>query len=180
MVTYSVSNLKCKVQSFPSALQLVNDAEGMFVMAEGSVVGGEGAGESFFAGMSEGGMTEVVTEGYSLGEIFVEIEGSGYCAGDLHHLQGMGQAGTEVVTIGRDEDLRFVHKTTESLGVDDAIPVALELVTDAVGGFGSHSACALFAGPGVLSQPVGSRSPQRFEPLIRAPGSTLPGACAST
>ena len=45
-------------------------------MAEGSPVGDEGVREGFFAGVTEGGMAEVVTEGYSLGQIFVEIEGA--------------------------------------------------------------------------------------------------------
>src|SRR5215218_2187541 len=93
----------------------------------------------------------------------------------------MGQAGAEVVTIGRDEDLSLVHEAAESLGVDDAIPVALEFVADSVGWFGPYSAGALLTGPGVraLAQFAGFRSSheRRLGSEIR---SVLPGACART
>jgi hypothetical protein len=69
-------------------------------MAEAASVGSEGAGEGLFAGVTERGMAEIVTEGDGLGQVFVEVEGAGYGARDLHHLQGMGEAGAEMVAVG--------------------------------------------------------------------------------
>jgi hypothetical protein len=37
-----------------------------------------------------------------------------------------------MIAVRGDEDLRLVHKSAESFRVDDAIPVALELVTNPV------------------------------------------------
>src|SRR3712207_1625941 len=97
--------------------------------------------------MTEGGMAEVVAEGYSLGEVFVQVQRAGYGASDLHHLQGVGQAGAIVVAIGGDEDLCFVHEAAEGFSVDDAVPVALEVVPDAVEGLGPPPPGATLAGP---------------------------------
>ena len=117
-------------------------------MAEGAAVGGEDAGEGLFAGMAEGGMAKVVAQGYRLGEVFVEVEGAGYGAGDLHHLEGMGKAGSEVVTVWRDKDLGLVHEAAKRLRVDYAVSVALEIVSYPVRRFGPLTSRALNDGPG--------------------------------
>src|SRR5918997_1034619 len=137
----------------------------MFVVAKATSVGGEGVGEGIFAGMSERRMTEVVAEGYCLGEVFVQAKGAGYGAGYLHHLQGMGKAGPVVIAVWGDKDLGLVHEAAEGFGVDDAVPVALELVADTVGGLEPNAADAKLASP-VRGSHAGRR----------APGRALPGA----
>ena len=47
-------------------------------------------------------------------------------AGDLGHLERVGQAGAVVVAGGGDKDLGLVHQPAEALGVEDAIAVALK------------------------------------------------------
>ena len=92
------------------------------------------------------------------------------------------------ISVGSDEDLGLVHEAAEGLGVDYAVPVTLELITDAVGGFGPLAAGARLAGPcashagrlrlglglwegvtGGVSQDVGADDPQDAlaEPVLR-------------
>src|SRR4028118_1770597 len=130
--------------------------EGLFPgVAEGGVAGGGGVapragggrGEGLFPGVAEGGVAEVVAEGYGFGEVFVEVEGAGDGAGYLHHLQRVGEAGTEVVAVGGYKDLGLVHEAAEGFGVDDPVPVALELVAHTVRGLGPDASRARLAGP---------------------------------
>ena len=61
-------------------------------------------------------------------------------AGDLGHLEGVGQARDEVVALGVDEDLGLVLQPAERLRVEDAIAVALEGGAELVGLFGADAA----------------------------------------
>jgi hypothetical protein len=147
MVTYPISDLEGKVQSVALVLEMVDDAQGVFIVAEGASVSREGAGEGLFSSVTEGGMAEIVAEGDRLREVFVEAESTGYGTGYLHHLQGVREACPEVVAVRRDEDLGLVHEPAERLGVDNAVPVALEVVADTVGRLGPGAAYAVFYGP---------------------------------
>src|SRR5215211_2438725 len=185
MVTYPVSDLKRKVQSISLSLEVVDDAQGVFVVAEGAAVGRQGAGEGFFSGVSEGGVAEVVAEGDRLRKVLVEAESTGYGTGDLHHLQGVRKACPEVVAVRGDEDLGLVHQPAEGLGVDNAIPVALELVADTVGRLGPGAAYAVLYGPCgriVAKAHTGSLGvhARRPEPARRGLTKVFPGAWAMT
>jgi hypothetical protein len=119
----------------------------VFVVAEGASVSLEDVGEGFFSSVAEGGVAEIVAEGDRLGQVFIEAESSGYGTGYLHHLQGVREACPEVVAIRGDEDLGLVHEPAEGLGVDDAVPIALEVVADTVGRLGPGAAYAVLYGP---------------------------------
>jgi hypothetical protein len=56
MVTYPISDLDGEIQSVTKFLEMVDDAQGVFVVAEGASVSGEGAGEGFFSCVTEGGV----------------------------------------------------------------------------------------------------------------------------
>jgi hypothetical protein len=58
--------------------------------------------------MTEGRVTEVVGKRKRLGQVFVQTERASKRAGDLGHLQGMGKAGSVVVTLMIDKYLSFV------------------------------------------------------------------------
>src|SRR5687768_13649873 len=109
MVTYPVSDLEGKVQSVAQVLEMVDYAQGVFVMAKGASVSREGAGEGFFSRVPEGRVAEIVAEGDRLREVFVEAESPGYGTGYLHHLQGVRESCPEVIAVGGDEDLGLVH-----------------------------------------------------------------------
>src|ERR687896_2348071 len=126
---------------------MVDYAQGVFVVAEGASVSLEDAGEGFFSSVAEGGVAEIVAEGDRLGQVFIEAESSGYGTGYLHHLQGVREACPEVVAVRGDEDLGLVHEPAERLGVDNAVPVALEVVAYTVGRLGPGAAYAVLYGP---------------------------------
>ena len=83
--------------------------------------------ERVLAGMAEGRVAEVVRQRQRLGQVLVEPEGAGQRPGDLAHLDGVGQPGAEMVALVIDEDLRLVLEPAEGGGMDDPVPVALEL-----------------------------------------------------
>ena len=56
-----------------------------------------------------------------------EAQGAGERAGDLRHLQRMGEAGPVVIAFVKDEHLRLVLQAPECRRVDDAVAIALEL-----------------------------------------------------
>src|SRR3712207_1918461 len=89
-----------------------------------------------------------------------------------------------MIAVGRDEDLGLVHEAAKGLGVDDTVPVSLELVANPVGGLGSHASGATLAGPGCGIRPTvaGFRGfhAGRLASVMRAPGMMFPGACART
>ena len=147
MVTDPISDLERKVQSVAQVLEIVYNAKGVFVVAEGASVGCEGAGEGFFSCVTEGGVAEIVSERDRLGEIFVEAESAGYGTGYLHHLKGVREACPEVVAVGGDEDLSLVHEPAEGLGVDYSVSVALEIVANAIGRLGPEAAYTVLNGP---------------------------------
>jgi hypothetical protein len=78
-----------------------------------------------------------------------------------------------------------MHEPAEGLGVNDAVPVALEVVADTVGRLGPGAAYAVLYGPyrrvmakantGSLESHAG-----RPEPASRGPTSVFPGAWART
>ena len=69
--------------------------------------------ERVLAGVAEGRVAEVVRQRQRLGEILVEAERAGERAGDLRHLDRMGQAGAVVVALVEDEDLGLVLEAAE-------------------------------------------------------------------
>jgi hypothetical protein len=103
-----------------------DDAEALEVVIE-AAVGAHEAIELGLAGMAEGGVAEIVGEGDGLGEVLIEREGAGDGAGDGGDLDGMGEAGAEVIAGAAEEDLGLVLEAAEGAGMDDARAVALVL-----------------------------------------------------
>ena len=84
-------------------------------------------------GVPERRMADVVAEADRFGEILVETEGAGHGPAHLVHLDGVGHTGHEVVPIWIEEYLGLVLEPAEGLGVDDAVPIALECGPELVG-----------------------------------------------
>ena len=135
MTKNAVADGKGQVETTPIPFQMVDDAQTLLVVAKA----GEGLGQGGLTGMPERGVTEIVAEPDRLDEVLVEEERAADGAGDLGHLEGMGEAGPVVVAGGSDKDLGLVHQPAKALGVEDAIAVALER--------GSQVALRLWRGP---------------------------------
>jgi hypothetical protein len=74
------------------------------------------------------GVAEVVRQGDGLGQILVEVQRTRDRAGDLGHLQAVGQPRAEVIALMVHEHLGLVFETPEGGGVDDAIAVPLKFI----------------------------------------------------
>ena len=83
--------------------------------------------------VTEGGMSKIVSQRSGFGQIFVQSQSTRHDTRDLRNLQGMRQTGAVMVTLGREEDLRFIHQTAEGLAMRDLITVTLKLGTQTAG-----------------------------------------------
>ncbi len=77
-------------------------------------------------------------------EIDVEVERAGHRARNLRHLDGVSEAVAEVVGITAGENLGLGFETAKGACVDDAVAVALEIVTVGVGRLGEAAAAGVF------------------------------------
>ena len=78
-------------------------------------------------GMAKRRVAEIMGERQSFGQILIQPQGPRQCPRDLRHLDGMGQAGAEMVAFMGHKNLRFMGEAAESGGMDNAVPVALKI-----------------------------------------------------
>ena len=71
-------------------------------------------------------MAEIVRQRQRLGEILVAAQRARQRAGDLRHLDRVGQPGAVMIALMRDEHLGLVLQPAEGGRMDDAVAVALE------------------------------------------------------
>ncbi len=71
-------------------------------------------------------MAEVVSQADGLDKVLVAAQRARQGAADLGDLEGVGQAGAEIIALEVDENLGLVFEAAEGGGVDDAVAVALE------------------------------------------------------
>ena len=107
-------------------LEVLADPERMEVVVEAKTVALEALIESALAGVAEGRVADVVDQGKSLGEVFVQAEAAGNLAGNLHDLDGVRKARTEVVGGAAGKDLRLAGEAAKGARLNDTLAVALE------------------------------------------------------
>ena len=169
-----VADLPREVQAGAVLLQVVDDPEALLVVPERTT---EERGEGLLAEVAEGGVTEVVAEGDGLGEVLVQAQDPGRRPRDLRDLEGVGEPDAVVVTLGRDEHLGLVLQPAESLGVHDAVAIALERRPERVRGLVAFAALAL----GGQDRALGQRPAlDLLEPIPRCGAHRLLGGHAST
>ena len=100
--------------------------------------------ERLLAGVPERAVPEVVGERHRFREVLVEGQRARRGAGDLRDLEGVGQAGPEVVAFVVDEHLGLVLQPAEGAAVDDPVTVALERAAQRA--FGLQVAAAAASG----------------------------------
>ncbi|GFP35964.1 hypothetical protein HKBW3S43_01752, partial [Candidatus Hakubella thermalkaliphila] len=77
-------------------------------------------------------VAQVVSQSNSLGQIFIEKKSLGHGTGDLSYLQGMGKAGSVMISFGGEKDLGLVFQAAKGLAVDDAVPVSHKAGSDLI------------------------------------------------
>ena len=92
--------------------------------------------------MAERGVAQIVGERHRLGKIVIQAKRTRHRPRDLRNLDGMRHAGTEIVTLVIDENLRLVFQPSERSGMQDAVAVTLERCAagQCVGQFIGHRA----------------------------------------
>ncbi len=127
VVEDAIAHLLGEVEPAPVSLQHLDHPQRVLVVLEaGAAALAQRRVERLLAGVPEGRVAEVVPEPDRLGQVLVEAERPGNRAGDPTGLQRVGEAGSVVIPLGRDEDLGLVLEPPEGLRVDDAVAVALE------------------------------------------------------
>ena len=122
-----VAHLVGQVQALPVALDHVDHAQRMLVVAEAAVEARmQGLVERLLACMAERRVAEVVPEADRLRQILVQPQRARDRARDAHGLDRVREPGAVVVALRGDEDLRLVLEAPERLRVHDAVAVALE------------------------------------------------------
>jgi hypothetical protein len=96
--------------------------------------------ENIFANMAKRGVTEVVAQADSLGQVFIKIQGASNRARYLGDFQGVSEAGNIMVALRGNEYLSLMFEAAESLGMDNTVAVALKGGTYRTGLFGSEPA----------------------------------------
>src|SRR6516165_3823782 len=76
--------------------------------------------------MAEGRVAEIVGERERLGQVLIKPKPSRHRAGDLGHLEAMGESRAVVIALVIDENLRLVVQPPEGSGMQDAVAVAGE------------------------------------------------------
>src|SRR5436305_6611040 len=93
--------------------------------------------------MSEGGMTDIMHEGQSLGQFTVQPQRYGNGTRDLRHFQRMRQPVTKMIRESRCENLCLRFQPSKSARMNDAVPVASVFATITVCIFAETAAAGL-------------------------------------
>jgi hypothetical protein len=110
-------------------LKAFHDSQRVQVVVEAQSVLLHKGIQRLFAGMSEWRMADVVNQGKRLDQVLIEMQRSGDRPRNLCNFDGMRQPVAEVIGEPLRENLCFVFKPPKRPRVNDAVTVALEIIT---------------------------------------------------
>ena len=116
-----IEPVECRV----TPLEAGHDPQRLGIVIE-AAIGRHQPVELLLPGMPERRVAEIVRQGDRLGQILVEPKRPGDRAGDLRHLETMGEAGAIMIPLVIDEHLRLVLEPAECGGMDDPVAIPLE------------------------------------------------------
>src|SRR5688572_28105100 len=119
----AVANLPRQVQALTVVLQHVDNAQALLVVVEATR---HQFAHHPFAGVAERRVAEVVPERNRFGKLLMQPQHLGNGPRNLRHFERVRQSRAVMVAGRREKHLRLVLQPPERLGVDDAIPIALE------------------------------------------------------
>jgi hypothetical protein len=111
-----------------------------------------GVVEGFFACMPEGRMADVMDQCERFYEVGVQIQCGSDSAGDLRDFQRVRESVTKVVGITARENLRLGFKTAKGARVNDAVAIALKIVSIGMWRLGKSAPARLLDVHGVISE----------------------------
>ena len=101
------------------------------------------------AGMAERRMAEIMGERQGFGEVLVQPELARQRAGDLRHLQRMGQPGAVMVALVEHEHLGLVLQAAERGGMDHPVAIPAERAAGPARRLGDQPAAAAIGVAGI-------------------------------
>jgi hypothetical protein len=134
MLPEALKNLVGQIESRllgVTLLECLDHAEALVVMVESAMIFHQTV-QSFLAGMSERGVSEIVGQSDGLSQILVETEGAGHSTADRGDLYGVGQARAVMIPLAVQEDLRLSIKSAKGGAVHDPVPISLEAGSERV------------------------------------------------
>src|SRR5690606_39603940 len=103
--------------------------------------------------MAGGGVAQIVSQRNGFGQVFMQAQVACQRTRDLSNFDAVRQAGAEEVAFMVDEYLGLVFQQPEGIAMDDAVAIALEVISALGRGFGMLTAAAAFGVAGVGSKP---------------------------
>src|SRR5271155_3310836 len=149
------AHLESQVESAESCiaqLEIFDDAQRMQVVVKEKSVLAHGGVESFFAGVTERWMADIVHQCQRFDQLDVKAKLSCDGAGNLRDLDGVRQAIAKMIRVAASEDLGFGLKPAKSPGVNDAITVALKIVAVGMLRLGVKASAGLLHPHGVVGE----------------------------
>jgi hypothetical protein len=107
-------------------LEVLDDAQCVYVVVEAASMTDEAAIQSALAGMSERRMADVVNQRQRLREIFVQAKRGRSGAGNLSDLDGVGKTAAKVIGGATGKHLGLPCQSPKGTGLHDPLPVTLE------------------------------------------------------
>src|SRR5207244_3372692 len=143
------ADFECQVQARKASVALLerlDDAQRMQIVIETVAEAPHLEIELFLAGVRERRMADIMRQSERFGQVLIETENRSHCAGDLRHLDRMGQPRAKVVGETGGKDLRLGFETAEGAGMHDPVAVTLERIAIRVIGLGVSAPPALAYG----------------------------------
>ena len=123
------------LQAFPGQVQPVeigvmafqpgHDPQGLGIVVE-AAIGRHQPFHRILAGVAEGGVAKVVGQRHRFRQVGVQPQHPGDGAGDLCHLDGMGQAGAVIVALMFHKHLRLVLQAAKRFTMNNSISISLK------------------------------------------------------
>ena len=149
------AHFKGKVQAAKAGVadfEILDDAQRVQIVIEEQSMLSHGGVQRFFSGVAKGRMPDVVHQGKGFHQIDVQSELGRDGAGNLRHFDGVGQAIAKVVGEAAGKNLGLGFEPAKGAGVNDAVPVALEIIAIGMLGLRNSASAGLFDPHGVVGQ----------------------------
>ena len=119
----TVAHFPAQVEAPALFFQLVHHPQALHIMLEPARTE---LVERPFSGVAKGRVAQVMGQADGLGQVLVQAQGAGNGAGDLRHLQRMGQPGAVQVPFRGQEYLGLLLQAAERLAVQHPVAVTLK------------------------------------------------------
>ena len=121
-------------------------------MVEEEAVLAHGGVKGFFPGMSKGGMANVMDQREGFDEVAIQSELRGDRPRDLRHFDRVGQAIAKMIGVTPRENLRLRVQTPKRAGMNDAVAIALKVVSVGMRRLGMTASAGIFYVDGIVGE----------------------------